>query len=170
MIQPFGRRDRVLAAISSIMAATFGDVASSKEKLQHLEEYTSRGKGRGSPSRRYGNKQGAYNPHEGGGVRKLLNKKRGLSLHEELTKMVGALRGVDQTETFVQDINKFYSRNPRPWRTYGQLSQKTRASIIRRRRAKGRARAKYLLAQAERSRQGGASPIVEKTEGASGQA
>ena len=40
-------------------------IAERLKALGGLEPYKSRGKGRGAPSRRYGNKSGKYMPHQG---------------------------------------------------------------------------------------------------------
>lgn len=51
---------RAMAMLQAVLAAG-GDMG----KLAALGPYVSRGKGRGSPSRRYGNKPGKYMPHQG---------------------------------------------------------------------------------------------------------
>ncbi len=57
MAQPFAR---AIAMFALVQAAT-GDMT----KLAAIGQYKSRGHGRGSPSRRYGNKPGKYMPHQG---------------------------------------------------------------------------------------------------------
>ncbi len=57
MAQPFSRALAMMALIQAAM----GDAA----KMATIGQYKSRGHGRGSPSRRYGNKPGKYMPHQG---------------------------------------------------------------------------------------------------------
>lgn len=57
MSKPFARA----IAMFSLIAAAMGDSL----KLAAIGQYKSRGHGRGSPSRRYGNKPGKYLPHQG---------------------------------------------------------------------------------------------------------
>jgi hypothetical protein len=56
----------LVAAVSA--AASFGPLqrqSALAEALSKLGTYKSRGKGRGTPSRRYGNPPGRYSPHQG---------------------------------------------------------------------------------------------------------
>ena len=57
MAQPFSRAIAMMALIQ----AALGDSA----KMAAIGAYKSRGHGRGSPSKRYGNKPGKYMPHQG---------------------------------------------------------------------------------------------------------
>lgn len=57
MAQPFARA----RAMFALVAAAMGDMV----KLAAIGQYKSRGHGRGTPSRRYGNKAGKYMPHQG---------------------------------------------------------------------------------------------------------
>ncbi len=57
MVQPFSRALAMMALIQAAM----GDAA----KMAAIGQYKSRGHGRGSPNRRYGNKPGKYMPHQG---------------------------------------------------------------------------------------------------------
>ena len=54
---PFARATAML----QLVLAAMGNPA----KLAAIGTYVSRGKGRGSPPRRYGNKPGKYMPHQG---------------------------------------------------------------------------------------------------------
>lgn len=63
MFTPFGRAKEMMAAIAAIMRLPA--VVEREAKLHALGGYRSRGKGRGTPSRRYGNPPGAYMPHQG---------------------------------------------------------------------------------------------------------
>lgn len=57
MAQPFARAIAMFALIQAAMG--------NAEALAKIGPYRSRGKGRGAPSRRYGNKPGKYMPHQG---------------------------------------------------------------------------------------------------------
>lgn len=57
MAQPFSRAIAMMALIQAAMGDSL--------KLAAISPYKSRGHGRGSPSRRYGNKPGKYSPHQG---------------------------------------------------------------------------------------------------------
>ena len=120
----FTTRDRILAAIAAIGAAFPDNIGMRKAGYEKIELYVSRGKGRGTPSRNFGSKAGKYMPHDDGG---------GLSLFKERFKRL--LRSSPskedsqfslKAERLATQVQRFYSRNPRPWRTDAQLSQTTR--------------------------------------------
>lgn len=58
---PFARAIAMMAMIRDIMQ--LGDVAQRQERLRRLNPYRSRGKGRGTPSRNFGNRSGVAYPH-----------------------------------------------------------------------------------------------------------
>lgn len=57
----FQRAKAMFAAIAAIMK--LASVAEQKEQLGRLNPYRSRGKGRGTPSRKFGNRSGRTYPH-----------------------------------------------------------------------------------------------------------
>jgi len=62
MARPFARSSAMLAAVAGALAlASLGDRL---DAIAGIGPYRSRGKGRGSPSRRYGNGSG-HTPHQG---------------------------------------------------------------------------------------------------------
>lgn len=71
----FARAKALFAMIAVIMREV--PLAERRERLDRLSPYRSRGKGRGTPSRRYGNKAGKYMPHQGPGERE--KRKRNLA-------------------------------------------------------------------------------------------
>lgn len=59
----FKRSKAIFAAIAAAMA--LGSVGERNAALGKIEQYKPRGKGRGTPSKRFGNPQGKYSPHQG---------------------------------------------------------------------------------------------------------
>jgi hypothetical protein len=59
----FSRAKEIFAAIKA--ARALPDPLASIDALDEIEKYRSRGKGRGTPSRRYGNPPGKYRVHQG---------------------------------------------------------------------------------------------------------
>ena len=59
-----GRRAKIIAALVQT-ANAFPDIADRTAALARIPVYRSRGKGRGSANRSYGNKPGKYTPHQG---------------------------------------------------------------------------------------------------------
>lgn len=62
MKQAFHRAMQVALAIQSALRLPANE---RMPLLDKIPEYKSRGHGRGTPSRRYGNKPGKYTPHQG---------------------------------------------------------------------------------------------------------
>lgn len=62
MKRPFHRAIQIALAIQSALRLPANERA---PLLAGIPEYKSRGHGRGTPPRRYGNKPGKYTPHQG---------------------------------------------------------------------------------------------------------
>ena len=60
---PFYRSKQIALAVMAAM--TLPDIAARMVALGQVAPYRSRGKGRGAPSRVYGNPPGKYMPHQG---------------------------------------------------------------------------------------------------------
>lgn len=63
MAKAFARAKAMLAAIAAAMV--LATEVERQRALDSIGPYRSRGKGRGTPSRRYGNTPGKYLPHQG---------------------------------------------------------------------------------------------------------
>lgn len=61
--QAFARAKAMMALVAAAMS--MASIAARQQALSEIGQYKSRGKGRGTPSRRYGNKAGKYMPHQG---------------------------------------------------------------------------------------------------------
>ena len=62
-MEAFKRSKAIFAAIAAAMA--LANIGERKEALGGIPQYRPRGKGRGTPSKRFGNKAGKYTPHQG---------------------------------------------------------------------------------------------------------
>jgi hypothetical protein len=56
---------RALVMFAAVAAAMKLEGTARLDALNEIGPYKSRGKGRGTPSRRYGNRSGIYKPHQG---------------------------------------------------------------------------------------------------------
>lgn len=63
VVDHFRRAKAMFAAIAAAMALPTASLQ--RSALDKIEPYRSRGKGRGTPSKRYGNRSGKYTPHQG---------------------------------------------------------------------------------------------------------
>jgi len=63
MAEPFARSKMIFAAIAAAMS--LAGIGERKDAMGRIGQYRARGKGRGTPSKRFGNPAGKYTPHQG---------------------------------------------------------------------------------------------------------